>query len=62
MVDEANLMKLYKECGDEIAARMATLNSVEYMQYLTDFPHLNMVALCRKLGLEYTRMAIENPK
>lgn len=53
VMSKGEILKLYKQCGDEIEKRMQDMNSVEYTNALLNFQHLNMEALCRILKVDY---------
>ena len=57
-MSEEEILKLYKQCGDEIEKKMQRMNSVEYTNALLNFQHLNIEALCRILKVDYKRYSI----
>ncbi len=52
------ILKLYKQLGDEIETEMKGMNSVDYMNALLNFQHFNIEALCEKLKVDYKRYSI----
>ena len=57
-MSEGEILKLYEQCGDGIEKKMQSMNSVEYMNTLLNFQHLNIEALCKILKVEYKRHSI----
>ena len=57
-MSKGEILKLYKQCGDEIEKKMQGMNSVEYTNALLNFQHLNIEALCRILKVNYKRYSI----
>ena len=47
------VLKLYKQLGDEIEKEMKGMNSIDYMNALLNFQHLNIKALCENLKVDY---------
>ncbi len=58
VMSKGEILKLYKQCGDEIEKKMQGMNSVEYTNTLLNFQELNIEALCKILKVDYKRYSI----
>ncbi len=58
VMSKGEILKLYKQCGDEIEKKMQGMNSVEYTNTLLNFQELNIEALCKNLKVDYKRYSI----
>ncbi len=55
-MSKEEIIKLHKECGDQIEKQMKNMNSKEYTDCLLNFQHLNMEALCAVLKVNYCKI------